>query len=186
MFNKSISKNHSVDVLHNRFILFFVLFLSVVNTVSWALMNDFFFPTIFILIGIITSFFSNNMTVILTISLIVSNILKCVFRGHLSEGFQKTDDDDDVNKETDPDPQDGDDENDNQSKYDDITTTKNKLTNIKTKQIDSENIEGMQEKYKELMTLQDTILGQIGTLEKSLSNAENVVNNIVKSVGIKT
>ena len=63
-----------------------------------------------------------------------------------------------------------------------MTQAKKNHTNVRKTKIDKDNIEGMQEKYKELMSLQDTILGQIGTLEESLTNAEKVVNNIVKSV----
>jgi hypothetical protein len=40
----------------------------------------------------------------------------------------------------------------------------------------------MQDKYKELMALQDTILGQLGNLEESLVSAENVVDKIVRTV----
>ena len=181
-FRNIFSKRRGFNILHNSLILYFILFLSVGNLVGCGLVNDFLFPTFFILIGIITSFFSKNMTVILTISLVLSNIVKYATKGYINEGFQEEDNKTDDNKKKKINNK-----NDNDTPVDDLddyASTKTQ-TDVKKTKINKDNIEGMQEKYKELMTLQDTILGQIQTLEESLTNAENVVNNIVNSVESK-
>ena len=165
-------KNRKIDILHNCLILYFILFLSVINLVSYGLVGNFFIPTLFILIGLITSFFSKNMTVILTISLITSNIIKYGIRIQLNEGMEGK-----AGKESKESKESKevilDDKNDTITSYE-----KQKDTKI-TK---SNKIEGMQEQYKELMTLQDKILGNIGSLEESLNVAEGIVNKIGLSI----
>ena len=79
MVSKSFLKqfgNSKINVLHNRAVLYFVLFLSTINLMSYGLVHDFFTPTIFILVAIITSFFSKNMTVILSVALVSCNVIK--------------------------------------------------------------------------------------------------------------
>jgi hypothetical protein len=58
MVSKQFSK---ISILHNTAILYFVLFLSTINLISYGLIRDYFTPTIFILVATITSFFSMNM-----------------------------------------------------------------------------------------------------------------------------
>lgn len=168
----SFRRNHGFNVLHNRFILYFMLFLSTINLMGCGLVGDLLLPTFFVLIGIITSFFSKNMTVILTIALVLSNIIKYATKGVYNEGFQDDNDDSDSDKDS----------KKKSKKYSDNDSSKKEQTKVEKTKISKDNIEGMQDKYKELMTLQDTILGQIGTLEESLISAEKVVNNIVNSV----
>ena len=62
-------------ILHNRFILYFILFVSIFNLIGFITNGNFIFPVFFILIGFITSYFSKNMLVILMISLLITNIL---------------------------------------------------------------------------------------------------------------
>jgi hypothetical protein len=165
-------KNYSFNILHNRLILYFVLFLSVINLVGCGLLGDYLLPTFFVLIGIMTSFFSKNMTVILTISLVTSNIIKYATRNSLNEGFEEGGKSEKEGKSE---------ENKNEDEVDSSDIGKQE-TKVKKPKITENNVEGMQEKYKELMSLQDTILGQMETLEESLSNAENVVKNIAKAI----
>ena len=145
-----------INVLHNRAILYFVLFLSTINLVSYGLVNDFFTPTIFVLIAIITSFFSKNMTVILSMALVSSNVIKKGTKIRLSEGMETNDDDNKVED-----------------------TKKNTDTATPTPTDDLNNVEN---KYKELLVLQDTILGNINALEDSLGSAEKIVKSMTKTV----
>ena len=145
-----------INVLHNRAILYFVLFLSTINLVSYGLVNDYFTPTIFVLIAIITSFFSKNMTVILSMALVSSNVIKKGTKIRLSEGMETNDDDNKVED-----------------------TKKNTDTATPTPTDDLNNVEN---KYKELLVLQDTILGNINALEDSLGSAEKIVKSMTKTV----
>ena len=82
LFDKIVPKfskyGYNVNILHNRIILYFLLFLSIINIVTYGLMGNYLVPIYFITIGIITSCFSKNMTVILTISLLCSNIMRSI------------------------------------------------------------------------------------------------------------
>lgn len=61
-------------ILHNRFFLYFILFVSIFNLIGFTTNGNLLFPVIFILIGFMTSYFSKNMLVILMISLLITNI----------------------------------------------------------------------------------------------------------------
>ena len=73
-------------ILHNRFILYFILFVSIFNLIGFITNGNFIFPVFFILIGFMTSYFSKNMLVILMISLLITNI----FNFGLSNTLNKT------------------------------------------------------------------------------------------------
>ena len=165
--------NSKINVLHNRAILYFVLFLSTINLISYGLVNDYFTPTIFILIAIITSFFSKNMTVILSMALVSSNVIKQGSKIRLSEGMDTNDnnEDKDVEKNTKK-TEEGDED---KKKSIDSTTP----TPIDTKKNELNVIQG---KYKELLVLQDAILGNINSLEESLGSAEKIVQSMTKTV----
>jgi hypothetical protein len=173
MFNKLSQKiksflrrNHNFDVLKNRFILYFILFISVFNLICAGLMGDFIFVTLFILIGIITSFFSKNMVAVLTIALVGSNVINYTTSSH-SFKYEGMDNENAKENETSK-------KNKNKEEIqDEVNITDDKYAEVKTK-----NLEGMQEKYKELMTLQDLILGKFGSLEESLVSAEKIITNI--------
>ena len=144
-----------------------MLLISIINLISYGLVGNYQVPTLFFLIGLITSYFSKNMTVILTISLICSNLMKSV---RLYEGMEDKEDKTEEEKEEKGEKEEK--ENDTIKPYDKKEETK----------VHSEKIEGMQQQYKELMTLQDKILGNIGTLEESLSSAEGLVKKIGNSI----
>ena len=176
---KFLKKGYNVNILHNCFILYFMLFLSTINLVSYGLMGNYHVPLLFFIIGITTSCFSKNMIVILTTSLICSHLMRSVrfYEGmedmdstkeNDNKGIEKTEQDEKKEKEKEKEK--------GVQGYDE--------KNMETK-VHIEKIEGMQQQYKELMTLQDRILGNIGTLEESLSNAEGLVKKIGNSIESK-
>ena len=63
-------------ILHNRFILYFVLFLALSDISFLVMESEFVLVSIFILSGFVTSFFSKNMIVIMCIALGITNILR--------------------------------------------------------------------------------------------------------------
>ena len=157
-----------INVLHNRAILYFVLFLSTINLMSYGLVQDFFTPTIFILVAIITSFFCKNMTVILFVALVSCNVIKQGAKIRMSEGMEdkvESKDQDMEKKRT------GD-----EDKPTDIDKP------IDTKKDNIQDIKLIESKYKELLVLQDTILGNINALEDSLGSAEKIVQSMTKTV----
>lgn len=63
------------NILHNRFILYFILFISILNLIGFTSSGNLLSPTIFVLVGFITTFFSKNMLVVLMVPLLITNIL---------------------------------------------------------------------------------------------------------------
>ena len=164
-----------INVLHNRAVLYFVLFLSTINLMSYGLVNDYFTPTIFILVAIITSFFSKNMTVILSVALVSSNVIKQGAKIRLSEGMDNNDNVENMDIENEKDKKMENVGNEDKKK----TTTP---TPIDTKKDDAQDLKVIENKYKELLVLQDAILGNINALEDSLGNAEKIVKSMTKTV----
>jgi hypothetical protein len=107
------------------------------------------------------------MVVILTISLITSNIIVYGTQLNYNEGME-------TNKNIKKDDEDDDDEDEKVVPYE-----KNKK---KETEVDEKQIEGMNEQYRELMELQNKILGNFENLEESLTTAEKLVENIGKAI----
>ena len=172
---KFVRKGYNVNILHNSIILYFILLISIINLISYGLIGNYHVPTFFFLIGIITSYFSKNMTVILTVSLICSNLMKSV---RLYEGMEGKNED---VKQEEKDEEEEEKSEKKKEKEEDGDVVKPYEKTKETK-VQNEKMEGMQQQYKELMTLQDKILGNIGTLEESLSSAEGLVKKIGNSI----
>ena len=85
-------------ILHNKFVLYFIFVLAVGNLFQFVAMNNLLAAIVFILVGLLTSFFSKNMVVIMVVSMVVSNIFKFGTNIRL-EGFE-TDEKDEKKKET--------------------------------------------------------------------------------------
>jgi hypothetical protein len=83
--------------LNNIYILYFIFIIAVGNLFYLLIENNVVFVTVFILIGFLTSFFSKNMIVILTTTMVFTNILKCGISIRNTEGF------DDSEKKDEPD-----------------------------------------------------------------------------------
>jgi len=71
-FGGSIEKS----ILYNRVVLYFVFFLTLGYLFFLLIQTDYYTFAIFILIGFLTSFFSKNMVVILSLAMSVSFIFK--------------------------------------------------------------------------------------------------------------
>ena len=74
-------------ILHNRFILYIVLFLALSDISFLVMGSEFVLVSIFILSGFVTSFFSKNMIVIMCIALVITNILRYGTNINTQEGL---------------------------------------------------------------------------------------------------
>lgn len=63
-------------LLHNRYVLYTVFLLSLINVLYLGYIEDMSSVTTFVLIGLLTSFFSKNMIVILAAAIFFTNVLK--------------------------------------------------------------------------------------------------------------
>ena len=89
-FSKSMKstgdfKKISHDVLHNRPVLYFIFAIAVGNLFNFVFSNDLMSVGVFIATGLLTSFFSKNMIVIMVVAMVVSNVVRFSFLGR--EGF---------------------------------------------------------------------------------------------------
>lgn len=140
-FSKSIKSNGdfkkiSHDMLHNRLVLYFIFIVAVGNLFHFVFSNDLTSVGVFIASGLLTSFFSKNMVVIMVVAMVVANIVRFSFLGRegfgnkkaekwetameemfsdaMNEAFEEGDDDDDSDDGDDGD--DGDKESDKKKK----------------------------------------------------------------------
>lgn len=73
-FNRMFSTNNNT-ILHNVFVLYFLFIVSLFNVYMWICKQDVLSIIVFIIIGLLTSFFNKNMIVILFVSITITNIL---------------------------------------------------------------------------------------------------------------
>lgn len=202
------------NILFSSWFLYFIVFVVFFNLVGHALNANYVITLMFILISFITSFFTKNMVVILTLGISFANIL---FYGaspiRQLEGFDTKKSADGVDG---PAPfVDEDDVTDTkkggdaknfklneiangtgsiQTKMDEINDLKKKVQDLRDglpKNADAirmkpEEAVFLKDKYQDLLKLQDDILGNIGGLEKSMKQVTSIVDDVKKNIdGVK-
>ena len=73
--------------LNHPFVLYFVLMVALANLLYLSVDGNMAFAAVFLLVGFLTSFFSKNMTVILVIAIVATNVLQFGSGVRASEGF---------------------------------------------------------------------------------------------------
>jgi hypothetical protein len=93
-------------LLHNRYFLYFIFLIAFLDFLYLGYIEDIESVSIFILVGILTAFFNKNMIVVLSSSLIITNVLKYTgIEKALTEGLENESDgeeDDEDDKTTKP------------------------------------------------------------------------------------
>ena len=85
---KSLQKS-SGAILQIRFVLYFILFVAISDLLVLAVGGEYIFMAIFLLSGYLTTFFSKNMTVVLIIAVVLTNILRSGSKAaSISEGLE--------------------------------------------------------------------------------------------------
>jgi hypothetical protein len=79
------------EVIYNKYVLYVVFLAALFDLLYSAVKQDYMYCVLFILVGFIMAFFNKNMTVILTLTMAVANILKSVIGGKSMslEGFSE-------------------------------------------------------------------------------------------------
>ena len=106
------------SILYNRYLLYFIFAVTIGNIVQLMSQQDHMSVVIMVIVGLLTSFFSKNMVVIMCIALVVTNLLKYGTRLR-SEGFKTMDGEEDEEKEDDDDDDDDEEEDDDDKEADD-------------------------------------------------------------------
>jgi hypothetical protein len=84
----SSKKGYSSSLLNNKYVLYFMVFATIMSLSGFVMSNDYTSAAILILIGFITSFFSKNMIVIMFVALTVSSLLQYGIRANTHEGLE--------------------------------------------------------------------------------------------------
>lgn len=159
------------SVLYNKFVLYFILVLSLANLFFLVSHKHYMFASIFVLIGFITSFFSKNMMVILCVAIAVTNVLKYGSKASV-EGMEN----DDKEKDTFVDSNEKDIKPVKSSK--EVQPTDDKQTEEKM----TKKQEDILKQYKELLELQEKITENIQGINDPLTKAEGLVNSMKESL----
>jgi hypothetical protein len=178
------------NVLHNKYVLYVTVVLVIVNMVGSAMMGDLTTPLIFIIIGFLTTFFSKNMFVVLTVALVVANVLKygatMGYADTLSEGFEDGAKGDvtegaESHEIVDTEQYLEKDVEKNAKKKESMADTKGHDTELKIDST-SKKMESMANKYKKLEGLQNQIISGMDQVTTSLTHAEKIMKDMKKHV----
>jgi hypothetical protein len=88
---KSFLKLNAGSLLHNCYVMYFILFLAISDLLVLAVGREYMFIIIFLIVGFLTSFFSKNMMVIMLVAIVATNILRSGSKITLSEGLENKD-----------------------------------------------------------------------------------------------
>ena len=145
-------------ILYNRYVLYFVVFVSLVNLYMLAISDRPIYAAMFVLVGFLTSFFSKNMIVILVVAIALTNLVKSGSSQGV-EGFQEGAEDQTESKSGDYSDKKGDDDKDVKQKVDEVK-----------KEIIKDG--------KELLKLQENIVDGFKEIEPYMTQAEALTTKI--------
>jgi len=166
-------KPRANSLLYNRWVLYAMFVIALVNLYLLAMSGDYKYVAVFILVGFLASFFSKNMMVILFIAVAITNVLKVGMSAGRMEGMKdKEGSSEDEEEET-----------------DDKKETKTEMPTPDSTKKDSNNKESMiQEKQaqiiedgKELLDVQAKIVDGFQQIEPYMEQAGNLATKIEKS-----
>jgi hypothetical protein len=169
-FNSIVSKKNSNSILHNRVLLYALLILALLDLFYLANSRDFTSVTIFILIGLLTSFFCKNMIVILFVSICITHILK--YPRSLEGAKNMNDEEDEEEKENM--------ENEEEEEKENMENEEEEEDEKKENMENKKNTEEMTNEMKEFMEVQNKIIGGMAELEPLMQKAEGFIEKFEK------
>lgn len=173
-------------ILHNRYVLYFVVIVTLYNVVMHALNGNFVTPLLFILIAILTSFFSKNMIVILLLAVALANLFtynSYKRTGGRCEGMATSDEqtvgETEAEKEADAAAAGSDSHVLNVE--DPLAKKAQPQPRMEYKDRKKE-FDYIRTKYQDLVKLQDELMKNVGSLEGSMANMDLLVDDVKKNV----
>ena len=155
-------------ILHNRIVLHFITFLALLDLVYFLNINDITSFATLLLVGILTSFFSKNMIVILVIAMSVVHIIKYGTAAYVSEGMEGKISQDEDEGDTDKDDKDG-------KKDKDGKDGKTVDYSPKTEK-DKIEYANLKNDYQDFQGIQTEILENMQKIDPLLDRAESFIN----------
>jgi len=87
ILKKSFSQMNN-NLLHSRYVLYFIFVIALGKFFFLLNSGDYYYASIFVLVGLLTSFFNKNMIVILFLALSLTSILELGSNSAVHEGFK--------------------------------------------------------------------------------------------------
>jgi hypothetical protein len=203
---KTIKKT-TQEVVTNKYVLYTVLFLAIINVLALLATGNFISLAVFGLVGLLTSYFTKNMTIILLVTLIVSSFIhisKTTVEAMTNKGKEKKstkkpvhgkhdledeehDSDDDMKEDHDNEHDDDEDHEDGE-KGDDtpmMKKNKSKLNHQATVQASYKNIHSIlgSDNFKKMTADTNKLLSQQTKLTESLNNMAPILKNAESLLG---
>jgi hypothetical protein len=162
-------------VLHNRVVLYFFLFIAVVEIVYFIGSKDVVSLVTFLIIGFLTTFFNKNMIIVLFLSLVVTNILKYGTGSPfklVNEGFEDKESESKKKDEHEEKIPKKDEIKENKEVTDNKESTSEKVTAEKV----DEQYENLKEEYPKFKVVQQEILNGVQKMAPLLEKAEKFID----------
>jgi hypothetical protein len=158
-------------VFSNKWVLYVLLLLAISQLLQLAWMQEWMLLMVFVLLGALLTYFTKNMSIILAVTLVTTQLLRCGTHLCLSEGFEDTTGKlkvvaDPVNPETTDTTKVPDEENDPEAAVKpSIATT--------TTQLD--DLQSMKKEAVELLDIQSKLIDGMTSMDPLVKRAQEVV-----------
>jgi hypothetical protein len=168
ILKKVVSMVPVKKLLYNRFVLYGMCILALVNVVMYANVKDFNSVVTLLIIGFLVSFFSKNMIVILGIAIGVTYLLNYTSAKLISEGAENMEKDkegenkEEATEETEENPEE----------------TEEETPDVDTAQTDEDKqkmYNSLQTDFKDFQKIQDSILTGMKEIDPLLTKAETFI-----------
>ena len=186
---KQIKKVNMKSLLQNRFVLYIIAFLAIIDILYLANGKDFNSVIVFVIVGFLTSFFSKNMIVVLLVAIIATHAIKYANGMLRKEGMEDKKDkkegmkdkkegmegDEDADADVDADADaDADVDASPDAIEEDLEDVKDIDTQDKAK-AKQETYDKLKDDFTEFQGLQENILGNMKEIEPLLNKAEQFI-----------
>jgi len=182
---KQMKKVNMKSLLQNRFVLYIIAFLAIIDILYLANGKDFNSVIVFVIVGFLTSFFSKNMIVVLLVAIIATHAIKYANGMLRKEGMEDKKDkkegmkgkkegmegDDDADADADAD---ADVDASPDAIEEDLEEVKEVDTQDKVK-AKQETYDKLKDDFTEFQGLQENILGNMKEIEPLLNKAEQFI-----------
>ena len=178
------------SLMKNKTFLYFVLFIAVVNAFGYLMMREFEAVMLFVLVGFLTTYFSNNMIIVLLTAIVVTNLfassrLTIKFKEGMEGHKDKKEGEGEEEKEKDEEEKEGlvplqpadYPPNGKKSKIDSAGTLEAAYDHL-DKLLESDAINKMSDETQKLANQQDKLMKNIDRLEPMLSSAEGMIKKL--------
>ena len=180
--------NTARSVIYNKYVLYVVFFAALLNLLYSAVNQDYVYCVIFVLVGFLIAFFNKNMTVILTLTMAISTILRNVLsgRGLKVEGFDEETEPEEDDEEYQKTVQEPFENEENEEKYKDdseegMSPSKKPNPNPNPNPTQKQLMDNLKENALDLQEAQKEIINGFEKIEPYMNKAESLIGDIQKT-----